>query len=183
MTETDRIVAQVLAGQTDAYEEIIHLYESDVRRIVGVLFEDRGTTADLVQEVFVSAYFYLRRYERGRDFGLWIRSIARNRVRKEMRRRSREDRRLRYYRDHVARRFEDDGREDLHQSRLAEAHRRCREELPEHSGEILDLRYGRSLTVDQIASALGRSKEAVKQLLYRVRLLLRDCIGRRMAEA
>lgn len=183
MEDAQRIVARVLGGDADAYEEIIQLYETDVRRIVGALLEDRGTTADLVQEVFVSAYFVLRRYDPARDFGIWLRSIARNLVRKELRRRSRESRRLRFYRDHLARRFENDARADASQNRLAEAHRRCREELPEHSGEVIDLHYGRSLSMDQIAAALGRSKEAVKQLLYRVRLLLRDCIDRRMAQA
>ena len=183
--EADRIVRQVLGGRVDAYEELIHAYETDVRRIVlGALIHDPDAARDLVQEVFVSAYFSLSRYEIGKDFGIWVRSIARNLVRKELRRRSRETRRMDFYRSQLSRRLDDgDEADETRDARLTAAHRQCREKLPDHSKEVLDLHYGQSLKLEQVASTLGRSLEAVKQLLYRVRLLLRDCIDRRMAQA
>jgi RNA polymerase sigma factor (sigma-70 family) len=66
---------------------------------------------------------------------------------------------------------------------MAEAHRRCREQLPPQSAQVLDLRYQEDLSHQDIASRLGKSMEAVKQLLYRLQLVLRDCIQKRMAQA
>lgn len=182
-SEVDQIVEQVLRGTIDAFEKIIELYERDVRRIAAALLENHEATADLVQEVFVSAYFHLNRYRIGEDFGVWLRSIARNLVRKELRNRSRETRRLQVYRDHLGERFSDDEAAERHHTLMAEAHQKCREELPPHSLEVLELRYGRSLSVQEIASRLGRSLEAIKQLLYRVRLILRECMEKRMVQA
>jgi RNA polymerase sigma-70 factor (ECF subfamily) len=181
-SEADEIVEQVLTGRIDAFERIIELYECDVRRVVATLLENRETTLDLIQEVFVNAYFHLHRFRKGEDFGVWLRSIARNLVRKELRTRSRETRRLHVYRDHLARRLSDDEAAERHSRRIAEAHQKCREQLPAHSSEVLDLRYGRALSIQEIASQLGRSLEAIKQLLYRARLLLRGCMENRMVE-
>jgi RNA polymerase sigma-70 factor (ECF subfamily) len=181
-SEADEIVAQVLLGKIDAFEKIIELYERDVRRVVGALLQNRGTTVDLIQEVFVNAYFHLDRFRRGEDFGVWLRSIARNLVRKELRTRSRETRRLQVYRDQLARRLSSDLAEERRLGLIAEAHKKCREQLPAHAAEVLDLRYDRALSMEEIASRLGRSLEAIKQLLYRARLLLRGCMENRMAQ-
>jgi RNA polymerase sigma-70 factor, ECF subfamily len=181
--ELDRVVEQVLAGQTEAYREIIRLHERDVWAIAAAALQDRDATADLVQEVFVDAYVHLNRYERGRDFGVWLRSVARNLVREELRRRSRETRRLKIYRDHLAERYQDPSGAERHRALLTDAHRTCRRELPDHSREVLELRYLHSLTVPQIASKVGRSIEAVNQLLYRVRSILRECIAKKMVHA
>lgn len=182
--ETDRIVRQVLAGRVDAYEALIQRHETDVRRVIGgALLHDPEAARDLVQEVFVGAYYSLSRYRLGEDFGLWLRSIARNLLRKELRRRSRETRRLDFYRAELARRMEDEPAAERHDARLERAHQQCREKLPAHSREVLDLHYAQSLRLEQVAAKLGRSLEAVKQLLYRVRILLRECIEQRMVEA
>ena len=180
--DVDHLVEQVLAGQTEAYRELIRLFEKDVWTIVATMLHEREATADLVQEILVETYFHLNRYERGRDFGVWLRSIARNRVREELRRKSRETRRFQVYREHVSHRFEDHESAERRRSLLSEAHRTCRSQLPIHSLEVLDLRYVDSLSVPNIASKVGRSVEAVHQLLYRVRLLLRECIEKKLVQ-
>lgn len=182
-SEADRIVARVLKGEIDAYGEIVRLHQKDVWRIAAVALQERDATADLVQEIFVEAYFHLDRYQAGRDFGAWIRGVARNHVREMLRDRSRESRLLQTYRDRVVDRLSDAGASERHENAMTEAQRRCREELPKHSVQVLALRYTEDLSHQDIASRLGKSMEAVKQLLYRVHVLLRDCIQKRMAEA
>src|SRR5262245_26107306 len=180
---TDRIIEQVLRGQTEAFEEVIRLHQKEVWKIAASALHEREAVADLVQEVFVSAYANLRRYQLGRDFGVWVRSIARNLVRERLRDRSRETRHTRYYRDVLVRRYEDSEAAEGHQARLAEAHGNCRGRLPEPSARLLELRYERSMSHQEMAALRGRSVSAVKQLMYRVHLMLRDCIQKRMMEA
>lgn len=181
-SSVDEIVQKILKGDIDAFEEIIERYERDVRRIAGALFQNRQATEDLIQEVFVNVYSHLNRYTLGEDFGVWLRAIARNLVRAELRNRSRETRRMQLYRDHLAHQLKDDQAAERDQARMAEAHEKCREKLPAHALEVLDLHYGRSLSLQEVAVRLDRSMEAVKQLLYRVRLMLRDCIEQRMVQ-
>ena len=181
--EADRIVTEVLGGRIEAYAGIVRLYQRDVWRVVAALLRDARQTEELVQQVFVDAFAVLGRYEAGRDFGAWIKSIARNLVREELRRRDRESRHLRAYRNHLESRLRDDAGAEQHARRLSEAHAKCRERLADTARQALDLHYGESRSHEEIAVVLGRSVEAVRQLLFRIRLSLRDCIERRLSGA
>lgn len=181
-SEVDGVIARVLAGQTEAYAEIIRLFQKDVWKVVAAMLHGRQITEDFVQQVFINAYVHLDRFEPGRDFGVWIKSIARNVVRENLRARAREGARLKAYRDHLAARFQDDEGAERRERELADAQAKCRETLPEQASRILELRYERSLSFEEIAGALGRSIEAVRQQLWRLRLTLRECIERRMAQ-
>jgi len=176
----------VLGGRIEAYAEVVRAYQSDIWRVVAYALRDVSTTEDLVQQVFVSAYMGLERYDTDRDFGAWLRSIARNLVRNEIRRGVRERGALRTYRESLAARLGDDeatGREEARMEGLRGALEKCREGLSPDAGHALDLRYARSLDFGRIAEALGRTVAATRQLLSRVRLALRRCIEERTARS
>jgi len=59
---------------------------------------------------------------------------------------------------------------------------RCIEKLTPRQRQMLQRRYGREGSVQQVARALGRSVASVSQMLYRIRLTLADCIRRTLAE-
>ena len=63
--EADRIVAEVLAGDTQAFAGLVRMYQETVWRIAAALLRDRDATENLVQQVFVDAYFHLDQYARG----------------------------------------------------------------------------------------------------------------------
>lgn len=182
-TEVDQIIEQVLDGDVEAYAEVVRRYQRDVWKVVTAMLHDVKVTEDLVQQAFVNAYLHLSQYQPGTDFAVWVKSIARNLVRQELRSRSRETRRLEVYRRHLVDRFKDDETASKREEALNDALRRCREKLPEHSAGIVDLRYAKAMSFEEIAAGLGRTVEATRQLLSRVRLLLRDCIEKRMAGA
>ncbi|MHC4505763.1 MAG: RNA polymerase sigma factor [Planctomycetota bacterium] len=79
----------VLGGRIEAYAEVVRAYQSDVWRVAAYALRDVSTTEDLVQQVFVYAYMSLESYDADRDFGVRLRSIARNLVRNEIRRSAR----------------------------------------------------------------------------------------------
>ena len=118
---TESIIDRVLAGEIDAYGEIVRHYQHEIWRLVALALRDTATTEDLVQQVFVDAYFHLEQYEPGRDFGAWQRTVARNLVRKELRRGTRESRKFRAYHQHLLERLENDPENDEHHAELREA--------------------------------------------------------------
>jgi RNA polymerase sigma-70 factor, ECF subfamily len=179
----ERCIERVFAGEANAYGEIVRLYQKDVWKVVVAVLRDVKTTEDLVQQAFVNAYFHLDHYQPGTDFGHWIKAIARNLVRQELRTRQRQTRRMEVYRTHLAGRLKEDGSDDPQGDLLGDALKECRELLPSHVTEVLDLRYGRCMSFEEIAGKLGRTVEASRQMLSRVRLTLRDCIEKRMSKA
>lgn len=176
----DDLVSDVIGGNRDAYAQIVEGYREDVWRIAAYALRDDADTEDLVQQVFVKAYFALGSYERGRDFGAWIRQCARNEVKKELRRRSRESRKLERYGRWMLRCWEDESLAESRERELSDALRRCREDLAEPASRGLALRYEQGLGFDRIARVLDRSVTACRQLLQRTRSSLRECVQRRM---
>ncbi len=181
--EADRLVEDVLAGRTDAFAGLVRLYQEPVWRIAAALLRDRDATENLVQQVFVDAYLHLDQYEPGTDFGAWIRTVARNRLRKALRTAAREDRRLAAYRERLAERLraEAGDRHDDADAYLA-ALRRCRESLPARDAAVLAMRYEQGLSFEQIAAGQNQSPEAVQRMISRIRFRLRDCIRGKLAE-
>ncbi|MFH1269203.1 MAG: sigma-70 family RNA polymerase sigma factor [Planctomycetota bacterium] len=172
----DELIGLILGGQVDLYEEVIRRYQGDVMAVVGGLLADRGQAEDLVQQVFVDAYFALPRFELGRDFGPWIRTIARNAVREQLRKQWRYDRRLRAYHEILAARLADDRRADHDERMLVEALNGCINRLPEREATAIRLRYHEDLSMDEIAAVLGNTAGTVRNLLCRARTGLRECL-------
>jgi RNA polymerase sigma-70 factor, ECF subfamily len=174
--EADRIVRLVLAGDTAAFAGLIRLYESDVWRIAASLFRDWTATESLVQHAFMDAYRHLHRYQLGTDFGAWLRTVARNRLRKEFRAATRAEQRLAVYREHLTERLRaDEPVRDDTEVYLA-ALRNCRAELPEDEAALLRLRYEKGLSFEAIAERRGLTPAAVQRAISRIRFRLRACI-------
>jgi RNA polymerase sigma factor (sigma-70 family) len=180
--EMEPVVERVLAGELEAFAEIIRRYQQEVWRIAAYALRDVAATEDLVQQVFVNVFLNLGSYQRGRDLGAWIRTIARNQVRKELRQDVRTERKLRRYHQWLESGLDRVGEEEEEQG-LREALARCREGLAPASAQAIALRYEQAQPFEQVAAALGRTVAATRQLLFRARAALRQCIEKRMAHS
>lgn len=178
--DVDTTLDRVRAGDVEAYAAVVRQYQGEVWKVVMFALRDLDGSADLVQQTFVKAYCKLDRFESGRSFGAWVRGIARNLVREELRRRGRECKRYAAYQKHLEVVAPNDLRADEHERALREALERCREELSLPAQRALELRYERGLGFDAVAEALDRTMAAARQLLQRTRLQLRSCIEQRM---
>jgi RNA polymerase sigma-70 factor (ECF subfamily) len=179
--EADRIVEEVLAGDTEAYAGLVRLFQESIWRIGASLLRDRNATENLVQQVFVDAYLHLDQYEPGTDFGAWIRTVARNRLRKELRAASREDRRLAAYRERLAERLRAEDRSLQDDSEVyMDALRGCRQLLPNRDAAILKMRYEHGMSFEAIAGEQGQTPDAVQRMISRIRFRLRDCIQKKL---
>jgi RNA polymerase sigma-70 factor (ECF subfamily) len=180
---TDDLVERIRAGETALYAVLVRRHQQDARRVVGALLRDLRSTEDLVQQAFVNAYEHLDRFRKGADFAVWIKAIARNLARMELRTRSREGRRRDVYQELLERRWRDEDEARRREDATGDALRRCRQEVGGDAARALSMRYEQGRPFPEISSALGRSVEAVRQLLSRVRISLRDCIQKRLAQS
>jgi RNA polymerase sigma-70 factor (ECF subfamily) len=63
------------------------------------------------------------------------------------------------------------------QEERASALNKCIERLPQQHRDLLQLRYGASQNIEDIASKQGRTTDAVYRMLSRVRHALFECVG------
>lgn len=72
------ILSLVLAGDDDAYAQIVQRYEAKLLRYGMFVLKDYDVASDAVQESFIKAYINLRSFNLSKQFSPWIYRILHN---------------------------------------------------------------------------------------------------------
>ena len=147
---------------------------------VCVHVQDQALADDIVQEVARQATANYDRYDPARPFIAWLIGIARQRI-------------AEHYRN-LGRRpvvFSSDILDSITEAyeilqpevddRL-DALRRCMEQLSERHRRVIELRYARQLSQDEIGAQVGSNGRAINAMLFRIRTALRECVSKKMEE-
>lgn len=178
-------VRRVLAGDVEAFEEIVRRWQGPLVNLAYRFCRDPGRAEEMAQEAFLRAFRFLDRWREGAAFSTWLFTVATNVYRSEMRRvRPPEvplepDRRL-------AAAGNPSG--DLEAGETAKAVRRTVSSLPRKYREAMVLYYFQEMDVTEAARCLGVPEGTLKARLHRGRELLRRRLSailrpRRPAEA
>lgn len=161
-----------LDGDSEAFEILFKRYREEV---YGLCLQrtggNREDASDLVQETFVKVYVNLEKYDPKFTFGQWIYTIARN-----------------TFIDHVRRRREEMSIDCLgkgapsvtpvfdetpDQRIISEQHHvqleRCLDSLPEKYRQMVEMRFLRELSYEEIAHQLNIPIGTVKTQIHRAR--------------
>src|SRR5262249_27411652 len=138
---------------------------------------------DLAQEAFIVAYRRYDSFDSQKDFGNWLRGIARNLVANERRKEARHARLLDgAFTDLMLEAQRDSTSEEpVETSCLVEAINECIGQLPENSRELLRKRYQGDANASSLSNTFKKSPEAIRQTLVRIRLLVKECVERKLA--
>lgn len=170
------LVAASLAGNRDAFAQIVARYQSLICSLAYSATGSLGESEDLAQETFITAWKHLGQLREPAKLRAWLCGTARNRIHNALRR---------------------DGREPLCAAEpLETAHEtpapgpqpseqaiskeeeailwRSLERVPETYREPLVLFYREHQSIERVAEALDLSEDAVKQRLSRGRKLLHE---------
>jgi len=162
----------VPSASADAwFLERVQSEQARLRSFIRALGVRAEAVDDLAQETLIIALKKLDEFDRGSDFGVWVRQIARRLIANERRK---EARRSQILSDCVT----DLLLEINHDEELA-ALRECMAALPKHGRELLQQRYFEDLSPGIIGSRMGRPSNQVRQTLLRLRRALLECIERR----
>lgn len=171
---------RVLAGETQLYADLVRRHQVGVFRVAAAMLRDATAADAIVQQVFVSAFEHLDQFKTELSFAAWVKAIARNAVRKEALRVERDAHRLTLYRAFVEAATSGDPKSEDEERQVDDALRGCREALAPVAARALALRYDEGQSLEQVAAALGRGLGATRQLLFRIRTTLRDCLSGRL---
>jgi len=168
--EEEAIVTRVLAGDVEAFAELIDRYKVAVYNLCARMLGDPTEAEDAAQEVFVRAYTQLKSYTPGRKFSTWILSIASHYCIDLLRRRKPS-----VDLDTIAFWKQSDQPEPEERALTGEVRDEVRallNKLPDKYRGVTVLRYWNDLSYDEIAQATGLSVATVKTRLFRARELL-----------
>lgn len=168
------------AIRPDANEDLLRTFLARRADLLGYLraIAPPDLVEDAFQEVFLVVNRRLGDFRRDGDFAAWVRGIARNCVRQQLRRAGRlhclPDGELADLIDQAAAES-DEPAEPPGADRL----RRCLERLGAPHRRILELRYALDRPLAAIAQEIGSTEGSVQVTLSRLRASLAGCIGRR----
>jgi RNA polymerase sigma-70 factor (ECF subfamily) len=169
-------VQRTLAGDPQAFGELVQRYERDVFNLAYRMLNDRGEAEDAAQEAFLRAYANLGRYDVTRSFKTWVLSITSNHCIDRLRRR-----RLTWLSleeplpPHPALTSDIPGPEEA--TLTNERNQLVQDMLAELSPDYrlaVVLRYWYELSYAEIAEMLDTTESAIKSRLFRARQLLAD---------
>ena len=166
------VVAQVLAGEGDAYRVLVERHSRSVFRLAFLMTGNEQDAEDVVQETFLRAYKQLARYESRASFGTWLYRIAANysldliRARKTRAAVKVEDE------DGVDRRLDvattDAGPDRLLFSRdIAQRIEAALETLSQQERTAFILRHYEGQSIEEIGGTLGLGTNATKHSIFR----------------
>ena len=167
-------VQRTLAGDPQAFGELVQRYERDVFNLAYRMLNERREAEDAAQEAFLRAYANLDRYDMNRSFKTWLLSITSNHCIDRLRRR-----RLTWLSleeplpPHPALTSDIPGPEEA--TVTNERNLLVQEMLDELSPDYrlaVVLRYWYDLSYAEIADMLGTTESAVKSRLFRARQTL-----------
>jgi len=160
------LVEAVLAGQREAFADLVRRYEHAVRAAILAVLRDYHFSQDVAQDTFVTAYERLGSLRHGSAFGAWLLQIARRKAVDAAQRRPRtEPLQAAGLMSSVGQ----DGQLDEASHRLLSAVMR----LPERERMMVILHYFADQKVADIAEATGRPVGTVTGSLARARDRLR----------
>lgn len=176
--EETALVRRVQGGDLDAFAPLVEQHLPHLRAFIALKTPTVHLVDELAHETFVYAFRHMGEFEAGTSLAKWLRAIAWNLLRAELKRAGREQaRHTRYALDF---RFEEVGTEDeAAESREVGFLEECLGELPETLRDLVMIKYREDRSGEEIARRLKRSTAWVWTSLFRVRRQLRDCIQRK----
>jgi len=182
-----RLMLQVRDDDAAAFEELVVRYQGRLVAVLGHLVGSRDQAEDLTQEVFLRVYRARKRYEAGAKFATWLFTIANNVASNALRRRSRRREITLQPRDSGpmgARPLDEmlqasSGQMPARQLDNAEARdivRLAIGALNERQRMAVLLNKFEGMCYADIAGIMELSPEAVKSLLFRARVNLREVL-------
>ncbi|WP_442511169.1 sigma-70 family RNA polymerase sigma factor [Novipirellula sp. SH528] len=168
--------------QRKEFAKLVLEHQARLRMFIRMLGAMPDAVDDLAQDAFVVAYERIDTLEDFDQAGPWLRSIARNLVRNELRKSSRRRRVVNASISEAMLAMSDEPVTASWSEDWFTALRKCVEHLPGHGRALVDGRYKRGQNASQLANETDMTPAAVRQALSRLRGLLRTCVETRLSE-
>jgi len=189
--EADReLVRRAQQGDKEAFEVLVRKHQGRVFAVAGGILRTREDVEDIAQQVFLKAYFSIRRFDQRAAFSTWLYKITVNECWDLLRKRK--VRPLVYESDlseeqaHKYQSREEGGEYGLNVSERLEAREQVQQWLDcldEKDRTMLVLKEVQGFTVEEIAEVMGLNGNTVKVRLFRARQRVAERIRRKKRAA
>ena len=167
------IVAEVLAGDTEAYACLVNRYQNEYFRFAVRMLGGRDDADEALQSAFLRAFRALAQCREPERFGAWLYQIVANECRSKATMRARRERRFVRDDDALASALAEQPAEP---AAMDEEIERAIEQLEVDQREAFLLKYVEELTYEEMEAITGAGKSALKMRVKRACDRLRELL-------
>ena len=171
--EIEDLVEKTKAGDTRAYEELMKIFDGDLRRIARTYVHNEEDVKDIVQLTFSSAYFSIHTLKDNKKFKSWLIKILVNKCKKLNKK--------------IAKRKEISPDDDEYKNNYSKLYLEDKagetidfenliKDLSEKEKQIFQMQYEEGMTTKEISKKLNMNENTIKTILSRGRLKLKKKI-------
>lgn len=176
-TTDESIIVSVIAGDIDAYAEILTRYEAKLHRYVVYLIHNQTMADDVVQDTFIKAYQNLQGFNAKYKFSSWIYRIAHNEAMNAIKK-------VRHLTDDDIDELPESGYdqrvEELVDQDILKTHvQGCLSELDPRYREVIQLVYFEHMKYEEISDVLHVPTSTVGVWLSRAKKRLKELCNQR----
>lgn len=180
------LVRRAQHGDKEAFEVLVRKHQGRVFAVAGGILRNREDVEDIAQQVFLKAYFSLKRFDQRAAFSTWLYKITVNEcwdlLRKKKVRPLVYESELSEEQAHLYQSTEEKAGQGPDVSEQMETRQqldRWLEYLDERDRVILVLKEVQGFTVEEIAETMGINGNTVKVRLFRARQRIAEQIRRK----
>jgi RNA polymerase sigma-70 factor, ECF subfamily len=178
-----RLIADIRAGNTEAFEYFVRQYQPKITRIAFRLLKDLGEADCAAQESLLRAWQSLSEFREGSTFETWLTRICINWCKDRLKRR-----RVVLYFHQGPEREEDEGPRDTAPHPAPSPERRAQsreirdrlraaiESLSPRQKTVFTLKHFEELSIPEIADLMGLDSGTVKSHLFRAAQKIRESL-------
>jgi RNA polymerase sigma-70 factor (ECF subfamily) len=167
------LIATVIAGDDEAYGQLIERYQAGLVRYCFTVTRDEDAAEDIAQEAFIRVFEKLPSYKPEYKFSTWLYRIARNLALKSLRRQT-----ALPLNDEIELVSDDQAVEAAATEEREAAVRAAVAALPANYREAVHLHYWERRDYAEVAEIMGVPSTTIKTWLYRARQELKEkCSG------
>lgn len=189
LRDEPRMIASILAGDTQLFHELIRPYERRVYAMALSFLHNEADAEDAAQEAFLKAFRNLAGFRGDAKFGTWLVTITLNEARSRIRRRDAIKMESLDEPDEegqtspaLLRDWKEIPSEALERKEVRSLLHKAITALPAIYREVFQLRDIEQLSVNEAAAALGITTSSVKVRLHRARMMLQKNLAPQLKE-
>lgn len=175
----DELVLRVREGDHEAFNELYELYFKRIYHFVSRRLNNTADVEETVQEVFINVFSSIDSYRAEAPFSAWLFGVTRRTIASRFKKKR-----------HPTVSIDDDEGDSKHsdlgslnavptaietieyKQRVTSINRLVKNRLTKEQQLLFDLHHLQDIPIQEIATTLGRSENAVKSNLYRARRIL-----------
>ncbi|MEI6231920.1 MAG: RNA polymerase sigma factor [Planctomycetota bacterium] len=177
------IIRRTQSGEQSAYALLIQRHQTRLRTALSFYLSSRDELEERLQDAFVQAYVSLAQFDLHEPFFPWLKSIALNGLKMELRRQETAQRKGGDYLRYIQLSKPDGDSHGVVEEEKSAALKRCLQKiLPDEAG-LLTGKYVEGYSIAELAERHSTTEGALKVRLLRLRDALRNCIDKTLALA